>query len=67
LGGGKIELQKTTPKKKLTPESELTIWWTRAFEEIGILVTHRTTDFGMKKELYYGDGVNTDTEPLTED
>jgi propionyl-CoA carboxylase beta chain len=25
LGGGKIELQKTTPKKKLTPESELTI------------------------------------------
>jgi propionyl-CoA carboxylase beta chain len=28
-----------------------------SFEEIGILVTHRTTDFGMAKELYYGDGV----------
>jgi propionyl-CoA carboxylase beta chain len=22
-------------------------------------VTHRTTDFGMQKELYYGDGVIT--------
>jgi propionyl-CoA carboxylase beta chain len=30
-----------------------------SFEEIGALVTHRTTDFGMQKELYYGDGVIT--------
>jgi propionyl-CoA carboxylase beta chain len=30
-----------------------------SFEEIGVLVTHRTTDFGMAKELYYGDGVIT--------
>ena len=30
-----------------------------SFEEIGILVTHRTTDFEMDKELYYGDGVIT--------
>jgi propionyl-CoA carboxylase beta chain len=27
-------------------------------EEIGV-GTHRTTDFGMQKELYYGDGVIT--------
>jgi propionyl-CoA carboxylase beta chain len=30
-----------------------------SFEEIGMLVTHRTTDFGMEKEIYYGDGVVT--------
>ena len=26
---------------------------------MGILVTHRTTDFGMDKEIYFGDGVVT--------
>ncbi|MEO1143750.1 MAG: acyl-CoA carboxylase subunit beta, partial [Pseudomonadota bacterium] len=30
-----------------------------SFEEIGILVTHRTTDFGMDQQQYYGDGVVT--------
>lgn len=30
-----------------------------SFEEIGILVTHRTTDFGMEKQKFYGDGVIT--------
>ena len=30
-----------------------------SFEEIGMLVTHRTTDFGIEKEQYYGDGVVT--------
>ena len=30
-----------------------------SFEEIGALVTHRTKDFGMEKEVYYGDGVVT--------
>ena len=30
-----------------------------SFEEIGMLVTHRTTDFGMEKEIIYGDGVVT--------
>lgn len=30
-----------------------------SFEEIGMLVTHRTTDFGMDKEIYNGDGVIT--------
>ena len=30
-----------------------------SFEEMGALVTHRTTDFGMEKEKYYGDGVVT--------
>ena len=30
-----------------------------SFEEIGILVTHRTTEFGMDKQKIYGDGVVT--------
>jgi len=30
-----------------------------SFEEIGMFVTHRSTDFGMEKEQYLGDGVVT--------
>src|SRR5690606_9854638 len=30
-----------------------------SFQEIGMLVTHRSTDFGMEKEKYLGDGVVT--------
>jgi propionyl-CoA carboxylase beta chain len=30
-----------------------------SFEEIGMLVTHRATDFGMENEKYLGDGVIT--------
>ncbi|NNL93053.1 MAG: acyl-CoA carboxylase subunit beta, partial [Saprospiraceae bacterium] len=30
-----------------------------SFEEIGILVTHRTKDFGMEDQIFYGDGVVT--------
>ena len=30
-----------------------------ASEEIGMLVTHRATDFGMDAEKYLGDGVVT--------
>ena len=30
-----------------------------SFEEVGELVTHRSTDFGMEKQLIYGDGVVT--------
>ena len=30
-----------------------------SFEEIGALVTHRTKDFGMENQKFYGDGVVT--------
>ena len=30
-----------------------------SFEEIGALVIHRTTDFDMQKQVFYGDGVIT--------
>lgn len=30
-----------------------------SFEETGMFVTHRSTDFGMQKDVYLGDGVIT--------
>ncbi len=30
-----------------------------SFEEVGMLVTHSSTDFGMEKQLFFGDGVVT--------
>ncbi len=60
LGGGKKRIERQHQKKKLTARERINyILDEGSFEEIGILVTHRSTDFGMDKELYYGDGVVT--------
>jgi propionyl-CoA carboxylase beta chain len=60
LGGGKQRIAKQHEKKKLTARERIDYLMDEgSFEEIGMLVTHRTTDFGMEKELYYGDGVVT--------
>ena len=60
LGGGKDRIEKQHHKKKLTARERVNYLMDEgSFEEIGMLVTHRTTDFGMQKELYYGDGVIT--------
>ncbi|GAA4278360.1 acyl-CoA carboxylase subunit beta [Aquimarina mytili] len=60
LGGGEKRIAKQHEKKKLTARERVEyIMDEGSFEEIGILVTHRTTDFGMQKEIYYGDGVIT--------
>ncbi len=60
LGGGKNRIEKQHQKKKLTARERVEYLLDEgSFEEIGILVTHRTTDFGMDKEIYYGDGVVT--------
>ena len=60
LGGGKQRIAKQHQKKKLTARERVEYLLDEgSFEEIGILVTHRTTDFGMDKEIYYGDGVVT--------
>ena len=60
LGGGKKRIAKQHNKKKLTARERVNYLLDEgSFEEIGILVTHRTTDFGMEKEIYYGDGVVT--------
>ncbi|SFZ91890.1 propionyl-CoA carboxylase beta chain [Flaviramulus basaltis] len=60
LGGGKKRIGKQHAKKKLTARERVNYLMDEgSFEEIGILVTHRTTDFDMEKEIYFGDGVIT--------
>ncbi|WP_027137547.1 acyl-CoA carboxylase subunit beta [Gaetbulibacter saemankumensis] len=60
LGGGKKRIDKQHAKKKLTARERVAYLLDEgSFEEIGLLVTHRTTDFGMTDEIYYGDGVIT--------
>ena len=60
LGGGKNRIAKQHSNKKLTARERVEYLMDEgSFEEIGMLVTHRTTDFGMKEEIYYGDGVIT--------
>ncbi|RED45972.1 acyl-CoA carboxylase subunit beta [Seonamhaeicola aphaedonensis] len=60
LGGGQERIDKQHSKKKLTARERIDYLLDEgSFEEIGVLVTHRTTDFGMDKEIYFGDGVVT--------
>jgi len=60
LGGGQQRIDKQHKKGKLTARERVHFLLDDgSFEEIGILVTHRTSDFGMDKEVYYGDGVIT--------
>lgn len=60
LGGGEKRIEKQHAKKKLTARERINYLLDEgSFEEMGVLVTHRTTDFGMDKEMYYGDGVVT--------
>mgnify|MGYP001192212449 FL=1 len=60
LGGGEKRIAKQHEKKKLTARERIDYLLDEgSFEEIGILVTHRTTDFGMQEQKYYGDGVVT--------
>jgi propionyl-CoA carboxylase beta chain len=60
LGGGQARIDKQHQKKKLTArERVLYLLDEGSFEEIGALVTHRTKDFGMADQKFYGDGVVT--------
>lgn len=60
LGGGKKRIDKQHAKKKLTARERITYLMDEgSFEEIGALVTHRTTDFDLQNQIYFGDGVIT--------
>lgn len=60
IGGGEKRIETQHSKKKLTARERVTYLLDEgSFEEIGMLVTHRCTDFGMENELYFGDGVVT--------
>ena len=60
LGGGQQRIDKQHANKKLTARERVNYLLDEgSFEEIGALVTHRTTDFGMEDQIIYGDGVIT--------
>lgn len=60
LGGGQRRIDSQHSKGKLTARERIHLLFDEgSFEEIGILVTHRTKDFGMEDQIFYGDGVVT--------
>ena len=60
LGGGQKRIDKHHKGGKLTARERIDLLMDKgSFEEIGALVTHRTTDFGMADQIFYGDGVVT--------
>lgn len=59
-GGGEKRIESQHKKGKLTARERLQLLLDEgSFEEIGMLVAHRSRDFGMDKEVYLGDGVVT--------
>lgn len=59
-GGGPKRIERQHAQKKLTARERIAYLLDEgSFEELGALVTHRTTDFGMASQQYYGDGVVT--------
>ncbi len=60
LGGGQKRIDTQHKKNKLTARERIHFLLDDgSFEEIGMLVTHRCTDFGMEKQVFLGDGVVT--------
>ena len=59
-GGGKTRIDAQHKKGKLTARERIHFLLDEgSFEEIGMFVSHRSTDFGLEKEKYLGDGVIT--------
>jgi propionyl-CoA carboxylase beta chain len=60
LGGGQKRIDAQHKKGKLTARERIHFLLDDgSFEEIGMLVTHRSNDFGLENEKYLGDGVIT--------
>lgn len=60
LGGGEKRIEAQHSKGKLTARERLDYFLDKgSFEEIGAFVKHRSTDFGLDKQHYLGDGVVT--------
>jgi propionyl-CoA carboxylase beta chain len=60
LGGGAKRVEAQHKKGKLTARERLHFLMDEGtFQEIGMLVTHRSHDFGLENEKYLGDGVVT--------
>lgn len=60
LGGGQERIEKQHSKGKLTARERLEILLdAQSFQEVGRFVRHRSTDFGLDKMQFDGDGVVT--------
>lgn len=60
LGGGEARIAQQHKKGKLTARERVQLLLDDGtFEEIGQLVMHRSHDFGMENQQFYGDGVVT--------
>ncbi len=60
LGGGVKRIESQHKKGKLTARERLHFLMDEgSFQEIGMFVTHRSTEFGLEREKYLGDGVVT--------
>ncbi|MFO0484661.1 MAG: acyl-CoA carboxylase subunit beta, partial [Sphingobacteriia bacterium] len=60
LGGGEARIKAQHEKGKLTARERVELLMDPGtFQEIGMLVTHRSSEFGLEKQKYLGDGVVT--------
>lgn len=59
-GGGAQRIEEQHKKGKLTARERIDVLLDEgSFEEIGMFVQHRSTDFGLDKQKFLGDGVVT--------
>jgi len=59
-GGGPERIKRQHAKGKLTARERIALLLDKgSFRELDMFVTHRTTDFGLEKQKYLGDGVVT--------
>ncbi len=59
-GGGEKRIASQHAKNKLTARERIHFLLDEgSFEEIGMMVTHRSTDFGLDEQVFLGDGVIT--------
>jgi propionyl-CoA carboxylase beta chain len=59
-GGGDDRIEAQHKKGKLTARERVHLLLDEgSFQEIGQLVTHRSTNFGLDKQVFLGDGVIT--------
>ncbi len=60
LGGGEKRIESQHAKGKLTARERIQLLLDEgSFEELGMLVKHRSVNFGLDKQQFYGDGVVT--------
>ena len=60
MGGGQARIDAQHKKGKLTARERIALLIDEGtFCEVGAFVTHRSTDFGMEKQQFLGDGVVT--------